>query len=527
MKHELIPDVDAKKLSVDLPDFFQLRNDFLELTRTEEWCQHVNNSDYTGSWAVLPLRGLAIHQSAHPLLQAFQISDPDPDKYTNYSVTHQIKGFEALFQQLNCGILSVRLMKLGPGSEIKEHCDQGVSFAHGQPRLHLCLSSDEQVTFTVAGHKISMNEGEFWYINADRSHSVRNDSDKERVHLVVDTVSNDWLQNLIGLPSSIQVAELDSEQRKDWLATIGLSLVNSESQSHHQIRNKLVMLISGLAELAGVQHYLSSPTNDQYTQTEHGKAISPVSAARCAFEHLRSSRFSRGIYLAITDLLSSREKIDILYAGTGPFATLLLPLLPLLDSRRINLTLVDIHQQSIDTLQNVLSLMGLNEWKYQLICDDACSWRPEKHYDLIISETMKAALADECQVSIFKNLVPFLKPDGILIPEKISLSASLVEAGTQATSYLGEISVLSRGTSEALANGHHEPMNKTFLLPSSVPVQSVVIDTDIQVYQSIQLTENECTLNAPVTLYRKSSEPVNAITLKYRYGKRPGYQLIE
>ena len=42
-----------------------------------------------------------------------------------------------------------------------------------------------------------MGEGECWYLRLSDPHEVRNGGDTDRVHLVVDAVANDWLQQVL------------------------------------------------------------------------------------------------------------------------------------------------------------------------------------------------------------------------------------------------------------------------------------------------------------------------------------------
>lgn len=59
-----------------------------------------------------------------------------------------------------------------------------------------------------------------------------------------------------------------------------------------------------------------------------GIAIGTEWAARCIDDMLRTKRFVKGLAEAIDDQLSRGKKpVELLYAGSGPFATLALPLL--------------------------------------------------------------------------------------------------------------------------------------------------------------------------------------------------------
>jgi len=49
------------------------------------------------------------------------------------------------------------------------------------------------VAFYLAGQRVPLMPGECWYVNVNLPHRVDNQSDLDRVHLVIDCVVNDWL----------------------------------------------------------------------------------------------------------------------------------------------------------------------------------------------------------------------------------------------------------------------------------------------------------------------------------------------
>ena len=56
--------------------------------------------------------------------------------------------------------------------------------------------TDAAVVFIVDGHPIPMQQGECWYADFDRPHSVKNESAQERIHLVIDGKRNGWTDTL-------------------------------------------------------------------------------------------------------------------------------------------------------------------------------------------------------------------------------------------------------------------------------------------------------------------------------------------
>lgn len=79
------------------------------------------------------------------------------------------------------------LVKLKAGHGIAEHQDLNFSLTHSH-RVHLPLITNDSVHFVVGGESINMREGQLFEINNRRMHSVQNDGDEDRVHLILDYV---------------------------------------------------------------------------------------------------------------------------------------------------------------------------------------------------------------------------------------------------------------------------------------------------------------------------------------------------
>lgn len=173
----------------------------------------------------------------------------------------------------------------------------------------------------------------------------------------------------------------------------------------------------------------------QETWLDSGKAISPLEAGRCVLGIDRTTKFLRGIYYAILKAKKKfpSEKIEILYAGCGPFAALLVPLCTKFESDEVTFHLIDIHQYSLDSAQKVFDKLGFEDYVSGYINTDAAKYKDKKgkKFHIIISETMQQALQTEPQVSVTMNLAPQLKKGGFIIPERISVEAYLINVGKE------------------------------------------------------------------------------------------------
>jgi hypothetical protein len=79
-----------------------------------------------------------------------------------------------------------RLMRLAPGAEVALHVDFNYHWV-SRVRIHVPIVTDPRVIFQCADQQVHMAAGECWTFNSWRRHRVINGSDRDRVHLVMDT----------------------------------------------------------------------------------------------------------------------------------------------------------------------------------------------------------------------------------------------------------------------------------------------------------------------------------------------------
>ena len=103
----------------------------------------------------------------------------------------------------------VRLMKIKANSEIGKHSDKidkDFGFDDGNiVRIHVPIRTNKSVEFYLwEGRKKLTNYlkvGYFYYVDVRAPHSVVNNSDEDRIHLVMDTYVNHEVKTLLGLAS--------------------------------------------------------------------------------------------------------------------------------------------------------------------------------------------------------------------------------------------------------------------------------------------------------------------------------------
>lgn len=257
-----------------------------------------------------------------------------------------------------------------------------------------------------------------------------------------------------------------------------------------------------------------------------GVAINPQAAAHCVSDYRRSVAFIRGVYAAINTLRSRfpGSPLDILYAGCGPFATLLLPLLGKINAGELNVTLLDIHQRSLDSVDLLLREFGLSTPAIRAIRGDACHYRHDKKLHLVIAETMQKSLEQEPQFAVTANLAPQLSADGLFIPQQIEVELSLtdleyekklvgqsreIDPGVREKRHpLATVFTLSpEGAVNQLHKGRYNALTKNLELnPTTVTIPSLannarldaVLFTRITVFEQYRLEDYECEITLPL-----------------------------
>jgi hypothetical protein len=290
-------------------------------------------------------------------------------------------------------------------------------------------------------------------------------------------------------------------------------------------------MLKQLCQIAAVELHPESFLDTEASHTPFGKAVSLTTAAQCAEDPERGRVFIQGIYQAIQDRLKAHpgQIVNILYAGTGPFAWLLLPLLPLFSASQIQVTLLDIHQASLDKVTKLIEHFDLADRMVESVCADATLWQPNTvvKFDVILSETMKHLLQQEPQVQIFTHLQAYLADDGVLIPQNIELDAWLECRTVQdfvETHYLGPLFALNLQTARLLASGDRSFLAGTLLLPDfSLSAVTLKFTTSIQVYGESKLSENQSQLTLP--RYRREHwlKPLSCLAFRYEQGTHPDF----
>ena len=197
---------------VQLPLLFspeKLRSD-LERLESQEWVEHFVHQNYEGDWNVLPLR---MPQGAtHPVMMIY--SNPDCTEFEDSPFLTQSPYFQEVLNSFDAPLQMARLMRLTPGSRIKEHTDHDLDVGEGHVRIHIPVTTNPDVDFRLNGRRVELLPGTCWYLRLADPHSVANNGETDRVHLVIDMETSPWLleQLAAGVGST---KELSAETNSD------------------------------------------------------------------------------------------------------------------------------------------------------------------------------------------------------------------------------------------------------------------------------------------------------------------------
>ncbi|RMH83613.1 aspartyl beta-hydroxylase [Pseudomonas sp. AOB-7] len=185
MAHHALPACSRLPLQIELAALLAA----LARVQPDAWQQHFNRDYYQGDWSGVTLIGAA--DAPLPLAPGRGAAQASAWWQENTAWHQLLAAFRAPLR-------SVRLLRLGPGARIHEHCDPDLGQPDADLRLHVPLLSPPGVEFLLDGLQVPMQPGECWFLDLSRPHRVDNPSRQPRIHLVLDCAPCDWLLETIG-----------------------------------------------------------------------------------------------------------------------------------------------------------------------------------------------------------------------------------------------------------------------------------------------------------------------------------------
>lgn len=282
--------------------------------------------------------------------------------------------------------------------------------------------------------------------------------------------------------------------------------------------------------------------NHQNITTPAGMSIAPRWAASCLDDMMRTQKFILGIRDAIEERLklNSGKPVVVLYAGTGPFATLLTPLITVFTPAQLQMVLVEINPVSVLYLKKTIQHFGMDEYVIDVVQADAVTWiiSPEMQPDIIVSETMNNALQKEPQVSIVANLLSQCNRKPVLIPELIKVDVCLIGDTTKCPQDIQHLKTLIELDAKMAVLINQNPQGIPALsqgITVSIPelpnakYNQLVLCTFIRVFGQHSLGLNESGLTIPHILRMTDSFKKYPVQFMFQYhiDSNPGFRVTE
>ena len=201
----------------------------LAICENDLWTPHFNTNRYEGNWTSVSLR------SQSGLVN--DITSFANTEHKNTNLLDRCQYFKEIMDWFQCEKEAVRLLRLGPGSEIKEHVDNDTSYEDGFFRIHIPIITNSEVFFYVDKKRVPMQMGECWYANFQLPHSVENKSNEPRIHLTLDCLRNDWSDQLF--------AEMGfdinySKENNSYSEEVKQQIIDELSRNPSELNNKLI-----------------------------------------------------------------------------------------------------------------------------------------------------------------------------------------------------------------------------------------------------------------------------------------------
>ena len=316
----------------------------------------------------------------------------------------------------------------------------------------------------------------------------------------------------------------------------------SEELDYVSLKNKLENLNSILFSI--VELDVNDLKDREDIPFENGIALCTTFAALCVVDLMRTRQFIRGVFKAVKTVRSQKTTpVRFFYAGTGPFATLILPLLTKYSPDELQLTLLEVNETTGNYLKSLIKELGIEPYIEKIISEDASKYTIDEtqEVDIFISETMQHGLVKEQQVPIMLNLVNQLDKDVIIIPSKIKLDLALLNTSERVAinqSNEPKYNVLKTllefdkqfihsYSNQVKKKGRFELCKQLqFLKESDEEYDRLGILTSIQVYDDEWIDIDECSLTVPKLLLdlRREQKDKREISLDYVIKESPDFE---
>lgn len=332
---------------------------------------------------------------------------------------------------------------------------------------------------------------------------------------------------------------MTTEEKQQKLKAITGDLIHPQI-NYSAVRNACFALQDFFCSLTG---FNPEDRNNQVPfSTLAGLAISPYAAISCIIDIMRTRNFIMGVQEAVQSRIKlfPDRPVLVFYAGTGPFATLFIPLTTVFKPDQLQLVLMDINPISTSYVKKIIEELALQPYVKAIETADATQYKIPAQYqpDILLSETMKAGLLKEPQFTVCAHLLPQCTKNPILIPELIAVDLCIIRNKNGQLSEKKNLASLIRLNRELFdqspnamqaLNGIQEGVLVQFPDDLQDYQHKIVLDTNIRIFNSHQLKYNESGLTNPVLLknFFQEKSPAGTLRFRYRIANEPYFEITK
>lgn len=308
-------------------------------------------------------------------------------------------------------------------------------------------------------------------------------------------------------------------------ATSLLSLdINTDTT---QIEEKINVINTNFQELTGIYGKDIDLEHLACLPAKAGLALSLNHAASCMIDYKRTAKFFQSLVMAIKDKRKQdpTKTVEIFYAGCGPFAPFITMVAPLFTPEEVQFSILEINKKSLEVAEKLVKDLALEAYVKAFHMADAITFKiPEaSSIDILFTETLDALLFRECYVPILWNLLPQLSKKVSVIPENVVLKLNFKDAQEEVDG--GTIF----NTREALKVYENADLPERFeatdiSLINATQYDSVILDTEVQIYKDVKLTRSESSLTLALEIPIEKPLTYESVAFTYHLQPQPSLQ---
>ncbi|WP_020570278.1 aspartyl/asparaginyl beta-hydroxylase domain-containing protein [Neolewinella persica] len=104
---------------------------------------------------------------------------------------------QSVLDTFKCNKFNYRVHNLTSGGKITLHRDSGKSIPDRIVRIHIPVTTNNDIHFHVNGERVQMQNGECWLADISKPHEVENRSSTDRMQLMIDCDLNEWWEKVL------------------------------------------------------------------------------------------------------------------------------------------------------------------------------------------------------------------------------------------------------------------------------------------------------------------------------------------